>query len=38
MSFLEEFKKHTVVVADTGDFEGMKYVVEVMLLDVIFYF
>ena len=22
MSFLEEFKKHTIVVADTGDFEG----------------
>jgi len=24
MSFLEEFKKHTVVVADTGDFESIK--------------
>ena len=22
MSFLDEFKKQTVVVADTGDFEG----------------
>jgi transaldolase len=24
MSFLDEFKKHTIVVADTGDFEAMK--------------
>jgi transaldolase len=24
MAFLEEFKKHTVVVADTGDFESIK--------------
>ena len=25
MSFLEKFKKHTVVVADTGDFECKQF-------------
>ena len=31
MSFLEEFKKHTVVVADTGDFESMKSPIRICL-------